>query len=120
MKFGNGGQPLAPEQVLEQGPCECSLALVQVLAVVGVGHTFACLERSEQCVDRADGRQDGAPQRSDVVEARDVQERLFMTGRNGEPALVPIRVRLDLQEIAGRLVLEPLARVPLVDAGSSC
>jgi len=91
---------------------EGSLALVQVLAVVGVGHALPRAERFEQLIDGTHRGQDRASERRDVVEARNVEQRLLVPRRDREPPLST--VLFGREQVACRLMLEPLARVPLV------
>src|SRR5829696_6460802 len=111
-------EPIFAEQVLEQRPREGSLGLVQVLAVVGVGHAAAASHRLEHGVDWPNRGDDGACQWRDVVEARDVEQRLVMAFRQPESPRAPVLLRG--QQIARRLVLEPFTGVPLVNAGGLC
>jgi hypothetical protein len=40
-----------------------------------------------------------------------------MAGRQGEPTLRSVAARRDIEQIAGRLLLEPFADVPFVQPG---
>jgi len=91
---------------------------VQVVAVVGVGDTFAAAEGGEQRLKRLDRAGEGAGQRRDVAQARRIEQRLGVTPRKAVAA--GVSVGLQLEQAARRLVLQPLARVPLVDAGGVC
>ncbi len=115
MELWDRWQPLLRQQVLEQRPRERGLALVQLFAVVGVRHAFAGPECGKHCVNRSDRSQDSARHRRDVVHARNVKERLDVPLRQPEPSLLPID--LHLQQVARRLLLEPLACVPFVHPG---
>jgi hypothetical protein len=88
---------------------------VQVLAVVGIGDAAAASHRLEHRVDRANRGDHGSGQRRDVVEARDVEQRLVVAFRQPESPRASLLLRSE--QIARCLVLEPLTGVPLVNAG---
>jgi hypothetical protein len=88
---------------------------VQILAVVGVGDATAGSHRLQQRVDRTDRREHRARHRRDVAQARDVEECLVVALGQPEPPRGLVTA-LGLEDAARRLLLEPLARVALVDA----
>ena len=114
MDLRRARQPFLREQVLEQRLGEGRLALVQVVAVVGVGHTLAAAEGREQRLERLDRAGEGPGQRRDVAQTRRIEQRLVATLR--EPVAAGVSVGLQLEQAARCLVLQPLARVTLVDA----
>jgi hypothetical protein len=86
---------------------------VQVVAVVGVGDVLTGVERLEQRLERLDRPDQRAGQRGDVVQARRIEQRLVVA--LGEPVAAGVSIRLQLEQAARRLVLQPFPRVPLVD-----
>jgi hypothetical protein len=92
------------------------LRLVKVVAVVGVRHAFPRAVGREQGVERTHRADHATRQRRDVVEAGGVEQGLVVALGQPEPPLGA--VRLELEQLARRLLLEPLARVTLVNAGS--
>src|SRR5438876_8330363 len=105
---GAAGSHSLPSRFSNMGR-EGSLALVQVLAVVGVWHALPRAERFEQLIDGTHRGQDRASERRDVVEARNVEQRLLVPRRDREPPLST--VLFGREQVACRLMLEPLARV---------
>jgi hypothetical protein len=101
--FRHGRQPLLSEQVLEQGPREGGLRLVQVVTVVRIGHSPAAAKGLEQCVDRTNRGEDRPRHWCDVIETGDVEQRLVVPIGKPEPAVCSFS--LDFEEVARRLVL---------------
>ncbi len=118
VNVGNRRQPFATEQVGEHRPRERRLTLDEVLPVVLVGNPGAGPERFQQFLDRLRRCDDQLAEGARVVEARLVEKDLFIGRRQAEASLGRSGGDIVHLEDAGRrLLLEPLARIPLVDAG---
>ena len=119
MDVRDGRQDLRPERVDQPGPVEVALRLDHVRAVVRPRHAAAGLERRQQLREHLGARDDGAADRADRPRAGPVEERLRVRLREAEPTILGRGVDVvDLEDPGRRLLLEPLARISLVDTGA--
>ena len=110
-------QPLAGEQLVEHRPGEARLTFVQVAAVVRVRYAGAGPEGVEHRIDRPATGDDERPQRRNAVEARIVDECLVVARRKRVSTHSRIGAgRLQVEDRARGLLLEPLPHVALVQA----
>ena len=92
---------------------------MEIGAVVGIRDAGAAAVRVEERVGRTQAGDEHAPERGDVVEAVLVEERLVVS-RGEQQALLAVGRLGDVEDPARGLLLEPLARVSLVDPGRHC
>jgi hypothetical protein len=82
---------------------------VEIGAVVGIRNAVSGPVGGQHRVDRTDARDEQLAEGRGVVEALLVEQRLVVSGRERETALL-----VDVQDARRRLLLEPLADVALV------
>ena len=91
---------------------------MEVGSIGGVGHALTGTEGFEQPAEGLGTGRDQLCDRSDVVEARLVEERLVVSRWKAEAALVGGSGRVvHVEDRVRGLLLEPLANVALVGAG---
>ena len=84
---------------------------MEVGAVLRVRNSLTRAEGLHHCVERLETAGHQLPDGSDAIEARLIDERLDVTGRNR----VTTSSEVDLEDAAGRLLLEPFADVTLTE-----
>ncbi len=118
VEIGDRGKPLAPDEVRVDGAGEGRLPLVEVGSVGREREPGAGAVRLHQLIERAGERHEQPPERRHVVEAVGVEQRLVVAGGQAEASRGGVvRVLVQVQDAARGLLLEPLARIALVDAG---
>ena len=112
-------QPFAAEHVQVERPREGSLALVRVRPIRLVGDADPLAVGLDDLVDRPRQPDQHPAERRRVVEAVRVEERLIVAcGERKAPLVRLVRVRLEVEDAARSLLLQPFAGVPMVNARS--
>ena len=115
---GTAGSHLLPSRCVNIGRVKASCPSTRSAPYVLEGNTGAGPVRLEQLLHRLAGADDEPSERPHEVEAQLVEQRLVVAGGEAEASFLRVRLGVvDLEDAGRGLLLEPLARIALVNAG---